>query len=1468
MKNIKIYTKALFCFLLLLSSSSKAQQVFISQDFENPATMDWTLNEIVPFLGTVSSVHNTFIVNDVYDGGNVFYDFAVIPIPNTADQGYQPNSNYLHTAAFDAINGNGGLPAVLNSTYKDQVVNDIPELICAMTPDYSTIGFEGVDVSYWWYSIWSETEFGTEVYYSLDFGTTWTLIDGPLSADTTWQQSYIDMGNTLDNLPNVRFAFVFSNTLDNEFTNDLLPLQGFGLDDFRLIADCDFELPEDYTVCSGESTTIHADTTWYNTFAWSTGSAEDSVSLVINQDTTISITAVNEFCTVQDDITIFVQTERADLGLIVNGEVNGVGIPCYGDCNGELQLEVINGTPENDGSYTVQWMDSLMNPINNNVNNSVLNNFTSTLSDICEGKYYVSVLDAICTIPEMDSITIISNDSITNTFTSDSTSCYNGTDGTAMAHPSGGIAPYTYNWGAFGTQQSIADLPIGTYTVVVTDSVGCSKDFSIEISQPNQLIVDAFISDQISCYGLSDGELSANVYGGTGDYSFVWSHPNYPWVDDAPYHLQTLSNLPYSVGADDIALNPNYQSYSDPYKVTVTDDNGCQSESEIFLIEPPKLELFLTQPTKPAYCNNNLLGSNTGWAQVSASGGTPNANDNYNFVWSVLGQTDEDVLYSSIQNMNSGFYDVTVVDNRLCADQITVEIDLVATWQEFTSSTPASCFGYNDGTVSISMEGGCGDVDNSCDFYYEWNGGAATGNNLPDVDELQQGNYSVTVTDEFGCEGVYTLTVDGPTRVDFQVTDLVNQSCFSPTASSDDGSVVVEVVGGVAPYDVSWTDMNTMISNNAQTLNSLTVGGLASSNWEIQVTDASGCEGIFDLTSLHPNPFFIDNGVEVTAEINTDELFLTDTINCFGSSNAIASVLNSNPSFDYSWHIEGSTEVIDEGPSSNTLPAGNIQVTASYLLGLCKATSTPVTIVERDPFTLNNLSTNPSCLDDNDGSISITVTGATPFLNNDQIEDYNHTWFPNSLNGLGLINENGSLDFNIANQEAGTYYLEVVDRYGCDTVFTIELINPSAVTADISTSNPDCHNSNGAPNGNITVVASGGTTPYDTYYITASNSNGSGVFNGLAGGNYSVYVEDDNGCTSIVSNVILSEPSPLTIDLVSLAGVDCDGDNSGEITVVANGGTQPYANYTLTGASTANNNSGVFANLPAGNYVVGVEDANNCTKTINETVTSPTPLSNPILAVTNPSCFGYSDGSIDLTVTGGTLPYTFDWSNGENSEDVGFLSSGLITVTVTDENDCEVTASHTLIDPAEVIADWVINTPGANGPYSIVSKPAPFTVEFIDISQNSDVTLNQWWVNGNNTTSNFYEGFAANSYQYTFTEIGDHEVILEVTDGTCVDTISLVISVQGIVEFNAFSPNGDNINDNFSFENYGISDLNAIFYNRWGDKIYEMNSPSDTWNGVSMNGLEVPEGVYFYVLNATGEDGTPYNEKGSVTIYR
>ena len=113
----------------------------------------------------------------------------------------------------------------------------------------------------------------------------------------------------------------------------------------------------------------------------------------------------------------------------------------------------------------------------------------------------------------------------------------------------------------------------------------------------------------------------------------------------------------------------------------------------------------------------------------------------------------------------------------------------------------------------------------------------------------------------------------------------------------------------------------------------------------------------------------------------------------------------------------------------------------------------------------------------------------------------------------------------------------------------MELVNPLPILTDVSTTNLSCHSTNGNPNGSIEITSTGGTLPYSNYYISATNSNSSGIFNNLTAGNYSVYVEDDKfGCSSIVTDVILSEPSPLTIDLVSLADVNCDGGNDGQIT--------------------------------------------------------------------------------------------------------------------------------------------------------------------------------------------------------------------------------------------------------------------------------------------------------------------------------
>lgn len=1451
----------------IILNHSYSQNIIYLQDFENPATMDWDLNLPINFLGTVSSINNFFQINDVYDGGFV----NGVNVPATDDQiasiDLFPNSNYLHVTSFIAQAN-----IVENTNYIDAFYSNPPfaiinqELIGVQTQDISTVGFTGVELDFHWLSGPSTTGFGTQLFYSTNFGFNWTEI-GTARSDSSWYNEITTLNNVIDNQPNVRFAFVFNNDMGGSVV-------GFALDDFKVTADCALDLGEDYVVCSGESTNIQADTTFFNTFNWSTGQVGDNIDVVVNSDTSIIVNASNNECPlVTDTINISVQFERPVVSLEVQSEVNGIGISCFGDSSGVLIAEIIGGTSNPDSSYNVSWFDSNMNPLNQDfVEEGYFNNFTSILSNVFQGEFFVEVTDAVCNVPVVSSIEIFSNDEIINTFSETQVSCFGYSDGELMANPSSGVAPYNYDWGFYGTEQSISNLAPGAYSVIVTDSVGCPMEFTTNIIQPNPLLVDASISSEISCTGLEDGVLTAQAYGGTpfsgNNYYYVWSHPNFDWVDNLENNLQTLGNLPPSVLAID-AQNPNYQDFTYPYTVTVSDKNGCESTSEIYLVEPQQLEIFLSQDVLPAYCNNNNPGFNTGWAQVSAQGGTPNQNDNYDFVWSIDGQTDQDVLYSTIESVNSGTYSVTVVDDRLCADQIDVVVGVEPTWQSYTSSTPASCYGSNDGSVSIQMEGGCGDPDNSCDFTYLWQGGAATGNNLSDVPGLQQGNYSVIVIDEWDCQATYTVVVDGPTSVEYEVTSLVDQTCYSSSGSSDDGEVEVNINGGNGPYDIFWLDDNGMQNGPINTPDMATVAGLGEGEWELQIFDSNGCVGIFDLASLHPNPFTIDAGTNVTSEINVDDLFLTDTIRCFEDNNASAIVVNPNPQFTYSWYSNSNpTVIIDQGNSTNSLPAGDIFVVASYQLGLCTQQSAPVTIEQMPSFSITENHVAPSCFGDSDATINLTVTGGTPFLNNFQLSDYDFEWFPLELNGQGVVQTNGSLQLSINGLSSGTYYLKVEDRYQCDTIFNIEILDPNPLIADIVTQNLSCNTNNSPADGQIQVLASGGTPPYQNYNINGASSqtNNSGLFNNLVVGNYNVSFQDSQGCNSNITLITLSEPPVLQISLESHLDVLCNGESTGELQVTASGGTQPYVSYDVTNPVNLSEASGLFQNLTSGNYTIQVQDDNGCTNSTNLQLNEPLAISTPLFNVVDANCFDYDDGQIDMTVTGGVLPYVYVWSNGDNTEDLVNITAGNYNVTISDENGCTQTGNTVVNEPNQVQAQWSIPTPGANG-QTIVSQPVPFTVSFIDQSIDHDPLLTQWWINGEDRTNEFYGvgGFV----EHVFREIGEYEVSMYALNSNgCFDTISVNVTVQGINHINAFSPNGDNINDFFYFDSYGIEELNAVLYNRWGDKIYEINSPDDQWNGISLNGLEVPEGVYFFVLSATGEDGSSYEEKGSVSLFK
>ncbi len=182
----------------------------------------------------------------------------------------------------------------------------------------------------------------------------------------------------------------------------------------------------------------------------------------------------------------------------------------------------------------------------------------------------------------------------------------------------------------------------------------------------------------------------------------------------------------------------------------------------------------------------------------------------------------------------------------------------------------------------------------------------------------------------------------------------------------------------------------------------------------------------------------------------------------------------------------------------------------------------------------------------------------------------------------------------------------------------------------------------------------------------------------MAAGTYTVTVTDANACTKTLSATI-TQPSALTLSKTQV-DVLCNGNSTGSIDLTVSGGTSPYT-YAWSNSATTQD----ISNLVAGTYTVTVTDANACTKTISATIAQPSALTLSKTQV-NVLCKGNSTGSIDLTVSGGTSPYTYAWSNSATTQDISGLVAGTYTVTVTDANSCTKTISATITEPSAGLA--------------------------------------------------------------------------------------------------------------------------------------------------------------------------------------
>lgn len=336
--------------------------------------------------------------------------------------------------------------------------------------------------------------------------------------------------------------------------------------------------------------------------------------------------------------------------------------------------------------------------------------------------------------------------------------------------------------------------------------------------------------------------------------------------------------------------------------------------------------------------------------------------------------------------------------------------------------------------------------------------------------------------------------------------------------------------------------------------------------------------------------------------------------------------------------------------------AGSFNVVYDVTVSGCSASSTQGTIVNDTPV-LSFASTDVDCFGDGDGAIDLTVTGG----------DGNYTY---SWNSGAFITE------DLSGLNGGNYSIAVTDGNNCSASGSTLITEPSSalsVSVD-ATSNPTACTST---DGSISITVSGGTASgayayawTDGVSFTSANED----LTGLSAGAYNVTVTDDNGCTA-TNSATLNDPSGPTVNvntMNSTLALNCNGDMNGsvDVDVTLNGGATS-ATYSWDSGQTTEDIAGVSAGV----YVITVTDNNNCQAITSATVSEPSSL---LASGSSTNEINGNDGSIDISVSGGTAPYTYSWT-GPNSftsinEDPTGLAAGTYDVTVTDVNGCTTSA--------------------------------------------------------------------------------------------------------------------------------------------------------------------------------------------------
>lgn len=983
----------------------------------------------------------------------------------------------------------------------------------------------------------------------------------------------------------------------------------------------------------------------------------------------------------------------------------------YGAANGKLVASISGGTINDDQSYWYEWKNSTGVVLPTAARyNSADKSYNITLENVPAGEYKLiahdknydaatnkegcSVIESSQILIQPEKIKIILEETQPISCHTESLDPLGNTDkksdGIITATVSGGIPftgsvnnglPYKFVWSKYNTVTNLWDelseyktetainLSQGNYSLNVEDSNGIVQGAynttdlvtaiptTKAITEPTKLEL-SFTSGNVSCNQGNNGWATVNVTGGAGSYKYAW----------------------YNVNGGIIDKNRISQLTAGTYTVEVTDKNGCFTTGNIEITEPQSpVAIEYEEIFTPSFS-----GATDGRIVAKITGGTPNDNQSYGYEW----KNSKGELQAATAELKNGIYTITI--NNLPAN------DYFLTIKDKN---------YNEAANQIVN---CSKLDSKVTL--------SEPDPLKVVFEIVR-SISCNTSNEFGND-TDTTPKDGQRD------------------ESQDGILVAHVTGGTAlatsannglPYyfywkkqqaDGSWIPLP-MIKDSI-------ASSLSHGNYALNIKDRNGIVlGTYvnnkltqevDVTQLMQEP------PKLAVTITHGDVF------CNGGNDgwATANVTGGTPPYDYKWSNDFDTD------KNTILKAGDYWVFVTDAKGC--TTQADVTITEPTaPLVIKYTETlNPSFYKATNGKIVVEVTGGTIFSDNSYWFEWKNskgivqnTTAANFSNGIYTISLNGLGEETYSLTVHDANYNAAVNKTSCtvaNSVVTLDDPDPLEVTFEVvrtiscnvgnefgneTDMNPQDSQRDESQDGILVAHVKGGIQlPADKnnglpYFYTWKKQQKDGswiIWNdkdetaeNISDGIYALNVEDANGIKlgTYVNNILVKEiditqfmPEPAKLNLTfTKLNASCNSGDDGWAEAHVSGGTAPYTYEWTNGETTSK-----IENITTNNYFVVVTDSKGCTVQGSIFVGDP----KGILAtetVKNPTCFQGNDGSIQLNVTGGNLPYSYLWNTGATTKDLNNVAAGNYDVTISCPDCCVFKRKFTLKNPNPIVVN-------------------------------------------------------------------------------------------------------------------------------------------------------------------------------------